>query len=192
MSLPRRFGAVVLAIFATGCDTPFGSCERDYVDATFPATITGASNITPLLSYRIAETNLDPATFDGVRRVVRGEPGAPPGLAFTLEAFDSPVRIVLSMIVATPSRVGDTLQVRGVFNGGGWGGTDPPAGSDAIIDFSIGDHDATGANGSLVVLSRTPLRLRVDVTIEGLGASSSTRLRGDLGFRSFTESVDCS
>lgn len=192
MSLSRRIGALALAVFATGCDIPFGSCERDYVEATLPATITGASSIAPLLSNRIAETNLDPATFDEVRRVVLGEPGAPPGLAFTLEAFDSPVRIVLSMIVATPSGVGDSLQVGGVFNGGGWGGTAPPAGSDAIVDFRIGDDDATEATGSLVALSRTPLRLRVDVTVEGLGASSSTRLRGDLVFRAFTESVSCS
>ena len=180
-----------LAVLMPGCDYPFGSCEREYVEATLPATLIGASPAALLLSYRLAETNLDPPTFAGVRRIVRGEPGAPSGLVFTLEAFDSPVRIVLAMIVATPAEVGETLQVRGIFDGGGWGTADPPAGSDAVVDFRIGEDDATAATGTLVVLSRSPLRLRVDITLEGLGAPS-TRLQGDLEFRSYTEDVSCS
>lgn len=193
MRRPLTLAGLVVVAVATGwgCETPFGSCERDYVEATLPATITGASPTTPFLSYRIAETNLDPATFDEVRRVVSGESGAPSGLAFTVQAFDSPVRVVLSMVVAAPSAVGDTLQVRGVFDGGGWGGATPPPGSDAVIDFEIGEDEATEATGTLVVLSRTPLRLRVDLTVEGLGESSA-RLQGDLDFRTFTESVSCS
>lgn len=189
--IPAMLAALAVAVLTTGCDYPFGSCEREYIEATLPATLTGTSPATLVLSYRLAETNLDPPTFESVRRIVRGEPGAPSGLVFTLEAFDSPVRIALAMIVATPEEVGETLQVRGVFDGGGWGTAAPPVESDAIVDFRIGEVDATAATGTLVVLSRSPLRLRVDITFEGLGATS-TRLQGDLEFRSFTEDVSCS
>jgi hypothetical protein len=198
---PRRLGrlampfgvlvGLVSALFTGGCGFPFGSCERDYIEATLPATLSGTTPSAPLLSNRIAETNLDPATFDDVRRIVRGDDSAPVALVFTLEAFDSPVRVVLAMIVATPMQVGDTLDARGVFHGGGWGVAERPLGSDAVMDLIVGDAEATGAIGTLVVASRAPLRLEVDIAFEGLG-TSAVRLQGELDFRTVTESVDCS
>lgn len=174
---------------ATSCGFPFSSCERDFIEATLPAILTATTPTSILLANRIAETNLDPPSFAQVEGIVRGQHDAVVGFIFTLEAFDTPVRTILSMIVTTPVQPGDTLVLRGTFSGGGWGITQPPSGADILVDFRRGDDVGRGATGTAVVLDASPLRLRLDFFFDIPGGA---RLQGDLAFRTLTEDVSCS
>lgn len=185
MRFPPNILSLAAVVALQGCyalEALGGRCEQEQLTVTFPVTVTrGSTTTSTLLTTTITPSNLDQARFARLREsLVDGTASGIFTVTWTVPAFD----INGGMIAFThtaPLSLGETQQVTGAFDGGGWG-ADPAARAVLpAISVRADNFTATKASGSITVLSSAPLRLRVDVTTAN-DAGETIRITGEAGF----------
>jgi hypothetical protein len=87
----------------------------------------------------------------------------------------------IAFLHRAPLSAGDTHPVNLAFDGGGWGVWSDTRALPPVVAVRAENFNATSATGSIVVVSTSPLRLRIDVTTQN-AAGETIRLTGDAGF----------
>lgn len=159
-----------------------GRCTQEQIVVTWPVAITrGSMTSNVLLTNTITPENIDPSQFDLLRRaLVNGDAAAAATVVWTVSAFEvNGGYIALSH--AAPLSSGDTQQITGAFDGGGWGATPASRPTLPVIAVRADNFVATDAAGSMTILDNKPLRLRIDVTVRN-AAGETMQISGDAGF----------
>jgi len=184
-----RFPANILTLAAVvglqGCyalEALGGRCEQEQLTVTFPVTITrGSTTTSTLLTTTLTPSNLDQTRFERLRQsLVDGIDTELFTVMWTVPAFD----INGGMIAFThsaPLSPGETQQVTGAFDGGGWGAESAARPILPAISVRAENFTATKASGSITVLNTAPIRLRIDVTTSN-EAGETLRITGEAGF----------
>ena len=184
--------AAVLAL--QGCyalEALGGRCEQEQLTVTFPVTITrGSTTTSTLLTYTLTDSNVDPAQFARLRQLLvdNGASGTF-NVTWTIPAFDTNGGMIAFTHTA-PLTSGETQQIGGAFNGGGWGAEPVGSTTPPVVAVRADNFTATKASGSITVLAASPLRLRIDVT-SGNDAGETIRITGEAGFHYDKVTVPC-
>jgi hypothetical protein len=185
MRFPANTLTLAAVVALQGCyafEALGGRCLQEQLTVTFPVTITrGSTTTSTLLTTTITPSNLDQTRFARLRQsLVEGTDTELFTVTWMVPAFD----INGGMIAFThtaPLSSGETQQVTGAFDGGGWG-ADPAARAILpAISVRADNFTATKASGSITVLNTAPLRLRIDVTTLN-DAGETIRITGEAGF----------
>jgi hypothetical protein len=185
MRFPSNILALSAIVALQGCyalEALGGRCEQEQLTVTFPVTVTrGGTTTSTLLTTTITPQNIDPAQFAQLRRsLVNGDASAVVNVTWTVSAFDTNGGMI-AFTHAAPLSSGETQEVNGAFNGGGWGAESAARTISPAIAVRADNFLATKASGSITVLGSAPLRLRIDVTTAN-DAGETIRITGEAGF----------
>jgi len=174
----------ILALAATGCETArllTDRCDEERVEVVADVSVDGAA--TTRFTGVVTEDNLDPTQFAEVRRSLATGTG-PAGRAVVWNATGAAGTLSVHMPAALAE--GAAYAVSGAPAGGGWGVVPAPAAQAGVLLRTGALVDRPAAVGTLTVLSRSPVRVRVHAQLPG-GA-----LVGDATFTARAASASCS
>ena len=180
--------AVALAVAgSTSACFPFGDCESDRIEGSFPvaAQVAGASESWDV-SGRVYDSNVNDysalvgAIIDGTRSTA--------GLTLTLDQGFGDHQGVFVLYIGPDVTEGQVLAPDFVIDGGGWGFL-TPAGS-VGARMHVDDFTPETVSGSVTVLGVAPLRFDVDLEF-GDGQGGTLAIAGELSFARVRESTTC-
>ena len=182
--IPTALAASVL-LASSGCaqlEFLTARCPVESITVTWPATITRGSLVTSvLLTGTVSPDNIDQAQFNTLKAgLIDGNTQSAANIIWTVPAFNVNGGYI-AFLHRAPLTAGDTHQVNLAFDGGGWGVFSETRALPPTVAVRAENFNATAASGSIVVLSTSPLRLRIDVTTQNT-AGETIRLTGDAGF----------
>jgi hypothetical protein len=198
--VPKRFlhRAIVIMLvtampFLDGCHI----CRRRQVTASFTGAIAveGQSTQTSL-SGGASESTIG-TQYDRLARVVSdaSTAGVAQTVIWTLEPGGTGVVDFLAVQMPLPVQRGASMSVVLAARMGGWGTTpvgprEPLPGTPADVYLAKAGFVATSADGNLLVLDTSPLRLRIDVAFHAEDGRTVT-VAGEVPFRVIDERDVC-
>lgn len=159
MTRALLFGIGLLTL--AGCGAPFGPCYSELVIVSVDGAVDrGAGPVASGAAGQVAPGNVsDFTTLRGF--FIDGEAVAGSAVVFTATGLGAGY-----VAVGVPGSIGAGQSVPlSAFQGGGWGTL--ASGSLGLLAWRDGDFEATSVTGTLTVLEREPLRLRLDFTARG-------------------------
>jgi len=181
---------VALALAVTGSTSacfPFGGCESDRVEGSFPAAVqfdnTGESWDVSGIVYNSNVDNysaLVEAMIDGTRSTA--------GLTVTLDQGFDGRQGAFVLYIGPDVSEGQVLTPSYVVEGGGWGFLSPGPAVGAWV--RVDDFTPESVSGTLTVLDVAPLRFDVDIEF-GDGQGKSLTMTGEMTFQRIRESTTC-
>lgn len=195
LARPIALSTLATTALLSGCSTVdflTDRCEARFVRVSWPATITrGTSNTSATLFGSVTPGNIDVDQFELLRdAVTTGARTLPTTVVWTVPAFDVNGGYIAFTHTA-PLAVGDTEPVNFAFDGGGWGAAAASRSIPAAIAVRADNFIATEATGTLTVISTTPLRLGIDVTVRN-GVNQTMRITGEAQFEYEKVPTNCS
>ena len=188
--LGRRRIAMAVLIAATPIISACHVCRTRQVTGRLTGQITVAGQTTPLTMSGGASEATIGTQYDRLARVVAAAStdAVAQTMTWTLEqALPAGVVDFLAVQMPLPVQQGASIPVTLVPRMGGWGAEAPgarpaPAGAPAGIYIAKAGFVATSAEGNLLVLDTTPLRLRINVAFRGEDGRT-VALAGDVPFQ---------
>ncbi|MGE0553302.1 MAG: hypothetical protein AB7R55_07715 [Gemmatimonadales bacterium] len=163
-ALVSGIGLLALA----GCGAPFGPCYSELVIVSVDGTVDrGTGPDASAAAGQVAPGNV--SDFPILRGFfIDGEAVAGSVVVFTATGLGAGF-----VAVGIPGSIGAGQRVPlSAFQGGGWGTL--TSGSGGLLAWRDGDFEATSVSGTLTVLEREPLRLRLDFTAGAASGQSRT------------------
>jgi hypothetical protein len=185
-----RVALVLTATWSAAACYPFGGCESDRIDGSFPVSVQ-FDNVSETwdLTGLVFDSNLDPSSYAALVEALIDGTRSTAGAVWTIDQGFGAQGGWMAVHLGGGVAAGDVLPVNDIFTGGGWGLSSPSA-IPARVGVHVGTFEATAVSGTMTVLATGPLSLRVNLSFDD-GQGTTLEIEGDMGFARVRESVSC-